>query len=62
MWSHPSIINRLWLCEVMAESQQMITPAAELITKPGTNAPLWEYFGSEKDKNGAVIYDSCVVC
>ena len=46
----------------MAESQQTIAPAAELVTKPGTNAPVWEYFGLEKDKNGTVIDDGRVVC
>ena len=46
----------------MAESQQTIAPAAELITKPGTKAPVWEYFGLEKDKNRTVIDDGRVVC
>ena len=46
----------------MAESKQMIAPVAELVTKPGTKAPVWKYFGLEKDKNGTVIDDGCVVC
>ena len=46
----------------MAESQQTIAPAAELVTKHGTKAPVWEYFGLEKDKNETVIDDGHVVC
>ena len=46
----------------MAESQQTIVPAAELVTKPGTKAPVSEYFGLEKYKNGTVIDDGRVVC
>ena len=36
--------------------------ASELVPKPNTKAPVWEYFGLEKDEDGATVDDGCVTC
>ena len=36
--------------------------ASELVPKPNTKAPVWEYFGLEKDEDGATVDDGRVTC
>ena len=38
------------------------TMASELVPKPNTKAPVWEYFGLEKDEDGARVDDGHVTC